>query len=195
MKMHLLSTVSRRTALAGAFALTVSLLAVAPRALVAADEGAGSIALAGHTFTFAKPWAEKQVTGSMRAAELSYDHADEALADLDLVFYHFPNQGGATRANLDRWIGQFEGEPEVSEEDLEFDGTKVVLLTAKGTFNESSGGPFSGNTTPRPDYTMLAAVIETDSGPVFLKLYGPDASVAAMKDDFKKLATSPFAKE
>lgn len=100
------------------------------------------------------------------------------------------------RQNLDRWIGQFAGEPEVNEEEMEFDGTKVVMLIATGTYNESSGGPFSGNTTAREDYTMLGAVVGTDTPRyVFLKLAGPKASVAAMKEDFKKLLTSPFTKE
>ncbi len=163
--------------------------------LSAAEEGEETLVLAGFTFKYAKPWKEKQVSSPMRAAELTFDHEDEKLDDLDLVFYHFPNQGGGTRANLDRWIGQFAGEPEVAEENLEFDGTKVSLLTASGTFNEPSGGPFSGNATPRENYTMLAAVVESPSGPVFLKLYGPNASVEAAKDAFKKLATSPFAAE
>lgn len=178
-----------------------AMFSVAAPSARAADEKKGSeeaaeetstIALAGHTFSYGEPWAEKQVSSPMRAAELSYDHEDGELADLDLVFYHFPNQGGGTRANLDRWIGQFAGTPEVEEEELEFDGTKVVMLVATGTYNESSGGPFSGNSTPRENYTMLAAVVETKSGPVFLKLYGPKDSVAAMRADFKKLLTSPF---
>jgi len=163
--------------------------------LNAAEEGGETIVLAGFTFKYAEPWKEKQVTSPMRAAELTYEHEDEKLEDLNLVFYHFPNQGGGTRANLDRWIGQFAGDPKVEEESLEFDGTKVSLLTASGTFNEPSGGPFSGNSTPRENYTMLAAVVESESGPVFLKLYGPNASVDAVKEAFKKLTTSPFAAE
>ena len=158
-----------------------------------ADKETSSFQVANHTFTFAKPWVEKQVTSPMRAAELSYDHADDDLEDLSVAFFHM---GGSMRDNLDRWIGQFAGEPKVEEEEMEFDGVKVVMLTATGTYNESSGGPFSGNTTARPDYTMLGAVVQTDTPRfVFLKLAGPKASVAAMKEDFKKLLTSPFAEE
>jgi hypothetical protein len=157
------------------------------------DSEVSSVQVANHTFSYAKPWVEKQVTSPMRAAELTYDHEDEKLDDLSVAFFHM---GGSMRDNLDRWIGQFAGKPEVEEEEMEFDGTKVVMLTATGTFNESSGGPFSGNTTERPDYTMLGAVIQTDTPRyVFLKLAGPKASVAAMKEDFKKLITSPFVKE
>jgi len=192
------SSIQMHRPLAALFAALVGIAVVGDSLksdLTAAEEGGETIVLAGFTFKYAKPWAEKQVTSPMRAAELTYDNADESLSDLDLVFYHFPNQGGGTRANLDRWIGQFAGDPKVEEENLEFDGTKVSLLTASGTFNEPNGGPFSGNSTPRENYTMLAAVVESKSGPVFLKLYGPNASVAAAKEAFKKLVTSPFTAE
>ena len=158
------------------------------------EKGAGTVEVANHTFKYAKPWAEKQVTSSMRAAELSYNHDDEKLDDLSVAFFHM---GGSIRQNIDRWIGQFAGEPKVEEEEMDFDGTKVVMLTATGTFNESSGGPFAGKSTARENYTMLGAVVETDNAArfVFLKLAGPNASVAAMKEEFKKLLTSPFAKK
>ena len=70
---------------------------------------------------------------------------------------------------------------------------KVTFLTASGTYMESSGGPFSGNKTPREDYTMLAAILPSPQGPVFLKLTGPNDSVAAMKKAFEEFAASPFA--
>ncbi|MEZ5432363.1 MAG: hypothetical protein R3F31_14535 [Verrucomicrobiales bacterium] len=35
----------------------------------------------------------KPVSSSMRVAELTYDIADEKLADVDLVFFHFPGGG------------------------------------------------------------------------------------------------------
>lgn len=154
------------------------------------DKEATTFQVANHTFSYSKPWVEKQVTSPMRAAELSYDHEDEKLEDLSVAFFHM---GGTMRQNLDRWIGQFAGAPKVEEEEMDFDGTKVVMLVATGTYNESSGGPFSGNTTPREDYTMLGAVVGTDTPRfVFLKMAGPSASVAAMKEDFKKLLISPF---
>lgn len=71
---------------------------------------------------------------------------------------------------------------------------KVTLLTAKGTYLESMGGPFSGNKTAKPDYTMLAAILPSEQGDVFLKLTGATKSVEAMGDAFMKFTASPFAK-
>jgi len=157
-------------------------------------EDAGSIKVSEFTFSFAKPWIEQQVTSSMRAGQLLYDHEDEALADVELVLFYFgAGGGGGTQANIDRWIGQFEGTPETKTEEKEMGGKKVILLTAKGTYLESMGGPFSGNKTPKPDYTMLAAILPSDQGDVFLKLTGPTKSVEAMGDAFMKFTASPFA--
>ena len=185
--------------LAAAFALVIGASAAddeksSDSASADTEKGTGTVEVANHTFKYAKPWAEKQVTSPMRAAELTYDHEEDELDDVSVAFFHM---GGSIRQNLDRWIGQFAGEPKVEEEEMEFDGTKVVMLIATGTYNESSGGPFSGNSTPRKNYTMLGAVVETDNAArfVFLKLAGPNASVAAMKEEFKQLLTSPFAKK
>ncbi|MDF1825202.1 MAG: hypothetical protein P1U68_11205 [Verrucomicrobiales bacterium] len=144
------------------------------------------------TFEFGEPWIRQQVTSPMRAGQLTYDH--ETLDDVDVVIYYFgEGQGGGAQANIDRWIGQFDGTPESTTEEKKVGDRSLTFLTAKGTYMESSGGPFSGNKTPRPDYTMLAAILPSEKGAVFLKLTGPDASVEAMKEDFIKFAESPFS--
>lgn len=152
-----------------------------------------SLKVSEFTFSFGEPWVRQQVTSSMRAGQLTYDHEDEDLEDVELVLYYFgQGQGGGIQANIDRWIGQFQGSPESNVEEREMGDRKVTFLTASGTYMESSGGPFSGNKTPRPDYTMLAAILPSPQGAVFLKLTGPTDSVAAMEDDFESFAASPF---
>ncbi len=157
-------------------------------------EEADTLAVSEFTFKYGKPWIRQQVTSSMRAGQLTYDHEDEKLEDVDLVIYFFgQGQGGGIQANLDRWIGQFQGTPESKIEEKEMGGRKVSFLTARGTFMDSMGGPFSGNKTPKENYMMLAAILPSDQGAVFLKLTGPQASVEAMKAEFEKFAASPFA--
>jgi hypothetical protein len=157
-------------------------------------EEAETLVVSEFTFKYGKPWIRQQVTSSMRAGQLTYDHADEKLADIDLVIYFFgQGQGGGIQANLDRWVGQFEGTPESKIEEKEMSGRKVSFLTAKGTYMDSMGGPFSGNKEAKTDHMMLAAILPSDQGAVFLKLTGPQASVEAMMTDFEKFAASPFA--
>lgn len=160
-------------------------------------EEAGSLKVSEFTFSFTKPWVQQQVTSSMRAGQFLYDHEDEALADVELVLFFFgAGGGGGIQANIDRWISQFEGTPETKTEEKEMGDRKVTLLTAKGTYLDTmaGAGPFSGAPkTAKPDYTMLAAILPSDQGAVFLKLTGPTKSVEAMGDAFLKFTASPFA--
>lgn len=146
------------------------------------------------TFKFGEPWIRQQTTSSMRAGQLLYDHKDEKLTDIELVIFFFgAGGGGGIQANIDRWLGQFEGTPESKTEEKEMGGKQVTLLEAKGTFLETmGGGPFSGPKTAKPDYTMLAAILPSDQGAVFIKVTGPNESVAAMRDAFDAFVASPF---
>ena len=174
--------------------ILAAILLLTPSAPLRAED-AESIKVSEFTFSFAKPWVSKPVASAMRAGQFIYDHEDEKLADVEMVIYFFgPGQGGGIQANIDRWIGQFEGKPESKTEEKEMGDKKVTLLTAKGTYLESMGGPFSGNKTAKPDYTMLAAILPSEQGDVFLKLTGATKSVEAMGDAFMKFTASPFAK-
>lgn len=152
-----------------------------------------SLAVSGLTFEFGDPWIRQQPARPMRAGQLLYDHEDEKLKDIELVLFHFGGSGGSTRANLDRWIGQFSPAPDAKEETKKMGDKEVIFLTATGTYMESSGGPFSGNKTPRENYTMLAAIIPGSEGNVFLKATGPKESIEAMKEAFMAFAASPFS--
>lgn len=146
-----------------------------------------------YTFKYGKPWKRMEVANSMRAGQLKYDHKDDKLQDPEVVFFYFgPRQGGGIEANMARWIGQFEGKPESEQETVEKGGKKIHFLEAKGTYLESSGGPFAGKKTARPGYLLLGAILESPEGAVFLKLFGEEKAVEALKEDFKKLAFSPF---
>ena len=177
------------------FALLATALLLTPSASLRAEED--NITVSEFTFKFDKPWVRQQAVSSMRAGQFLYDHADEKLADLELVIFFFgAGGGGGIQANIDRWLGQFEGAPESKLEEKEMGGKKVTLLTAKGTFLETmpGAGPFSGGPkTPKSDYTMLAAILPSEQGDVFLKVTGPTASVEAMREAFMKFTASPFA--
>lgn len=144
------------------------------------------------SFTVSAPWKEGQNTGMMTKAVLNYPV--EGGTALEAKFYHFgAGQGGDVESNVKRWISQFEGTPDVKKEEVAVaDGSKVTLLTITGTYLD--GPPFGGTKTPRPDYSMLGAILVGKDSPVFIKLTGPKASTTAAQEPFKKLATSPFNK-
>ena len=109
--------------------------------------------------------------------------------------------GGTVQANIDRWYGQF-AQPDGSEtktkattKKLELAGCKVTLVDIPGTYKDSPGGPFAGGrTVERPDYRMLAAIVETpDRGNYFLKFYGPAKTVTAHADGFRTMVEGMVA--
>jgi hypothetical protein len=160
---------------------------------VAQEAGTESLQAGEFTFKYGKPWEKMEVQSSMRAGQLKYNHSDEKLQDPELVFYYFgPGQGGGIEPNIERWIGQFEGEPKTERETVEVGGRKIHFLYAKGTYMESSGGPFSGTKTAKPNSMMLGAILESKEGAVFLKLTGEEKAVEAIKEAFIKLAKSPL---
>ena len=158
-------------------------------------EAPDSIAISGITFTPSADWTSQPPKSSMRAAELAIT-PEGATAPVIAVFYYFgPGQGGSVDANVARWIGQFEGEPATETKEHKFDGDKIVMIvTAKGTYMESMGGPLSGNKTPRPGYALLGAIVPGNDANIYIKLTGPEKDVAAIAENFAALANSPFKK-
>ncbi len=110
--------------------------------------------------------------------------------------------GGSVEANIDRWYGQFTQPDGSATKDkattkkLELAGCKVTLVDIPGTYKDSPGGPFAGGgAVDRPDYRMLAAIVETPDrrGNYFLKFYGPAKTVAAHADGFRAMVEGMVA--
>lgn len=164
-------------------ALLLTFCAAAARA---ADE---KLTVGQFDFVLASPWKKAENTGMMTKAVLAYPV--EGGSAIEAKFYDFGGPSGGIDANIQRWVSQFEGSPEVKKEELSFGATKVVLVTATGTYLD---GPPGGAKTSKPDHTLCGAIVAGDQSNVFIKMAGPKAPMAKAQADFKKLATSPFAK-
>ena len=168
--------------------LAAAVLSLCSLTAVAED---AKVTVGDFTFTAVPPWAVAQNTGMMTKAILS--HPIEGGPALEAKFYHFGSgQGGDVDANVQRWVGQFEGTPDVKKEEVEVSGSKVVLVTITGTYLD--GPPMGGSKTPRADYQMLGAILLGQDAPVFIKLTGPKATTAGIQEAYKKMALSPFSK-
>lgn len=103
--------------------------------------------------------------------------------------------GGSIEANIERWFGQFSQPDGSATKDhaalkkLSVAGCKVTLVDVSGTFRDMPSGPFAGGkTVERPDYRMLAAIVETPAqGNYFLKFYGPAVTVTKYVDGFQAM--------
>jgi hypothetical protein len=167
--------------------LVLALFCLLPLFLHAEDK---TITVGSLQFTVTAPWTQAQNTGMMTKAILNYP--TETGEPLVAKFYDFGNPSGGVEANIQRWVSQFEGTPEVKKDELTFGNTKVYLVTATGTYLEGMPG---GPKTSKPDSTLLGAILSSDESNIFIKMAGPKAAMARAREDFKKLVQSPFAKK
>ncbi len=183
-------------------ALAVALAACSDHASKARSKGALTVVplgqpiqVAGLSFAPPADWP-RGADRPMRVATLHPPAATGAADEAECgVFYFGKGEGGAIRANLDRWLGQLrtaEGQPKARfdrEEELVVDGVRIHEADVSGTFLWTPG-PISPEATPKPDWRLLGAVIEAPEGLVFVKLTGPAATVAKAQAGFEGMLRS-----
>ena len=126
----------------------------------------------------------------MRVAQYKLPKVAPDAEDASVVLYYFGSgQGGSTAANVERWIAQMKQEDgsaskdKAREENLEVNGLKVTTLDLSGTYVAETS-PGSGELLNKPGYRLRGAVIETAKGSYFLKLVGPEKTVAHWNESF-----------
>ena len=146
-------------------------------------------------FSFASPaaWEWVEVTSPMRKAQLKVPGKDAKSADV-IFFYFGESGGGGTKANVDRWLGQFVEPREkinAKVEETKVNNRTVTYVQADGTYK--SGVP-GGPTTPLPNTMLLGAILESEQGNVFIRMTGPIELVKDSAHDFKKMVTGALGK-
>ena len=144
------------------------------------------------TLTFARPaeWQQVENISPMRKAQLKIPNK-EGKAPGEIVFFHFgEGSGGGTKANVDRWFGQFEegrDKIEAKSDETVVGKHKVTYVQAQGTYQSGMPG---GQKTPQPGTMLLGAIIEDDAGSVFVKLTAPIELAKAAQPAFRKMVES-----
>jgi hypothetical protein len=137
-------------------------------------------------FTVPAGWIEEERTSSMRVAQYRLPKAATDTEDASIVLYYFgQGQGGSTAANIERWVGQMKQAEGSSpkEEKLEVNGLKVTAVDVGGTYVAETA-PGSGTFLNKPGYRLRAAVVETPNGSYYVKLVGPEKTVAQWNESF-----------
>lgn len=157
----------------------------------AVAEAARVFTIADGAFTLEAPagWQRVQPKSGMIETEFAIPSADGGATGRMTVM----GAGGSVEANIDRWHGQFvqpDGsatKDKASTKKLKVAGCDVTMVDIAGTFKDMPGGPFAGGKpVERPDWRMLAAIVETPGrGNYFLKFTGPAATVAGEADGFR----------
>ena len=151
-----------------------------------------TIADGGFSLSAPEGWKRVQPKSSIVETEFAIPSDGEGLQPGRMTVM---GAGGSVQANVDRWYGQF-SQPDGSAtkdkaatKSLKLAGCTVTLVDITGTYKDAPAGPFAGGkAVDRPDYRMMAAIVETpDRGNYFLKFYGPGKTVAGHADGFRAM--------
>jgi hypothetical protein len=165
---------------------------------VAAESRVFTIASGGLSLEAPEGWTRVQPKSGIVETEFSIPAAAEGAAPGRMTVM---GAGGSVQANIDRWYGQF-SQPDggatkdrATTKKLQIAGCTVTLVDVAGTYKDAPMGPFAGGkAVDRPDYRMLAAIVEVPGGgSQFLKFYGPAAAVEAHADGFRKMVEGMVA--
>ncbi|MEO6708976.1 MAG: hypothetical protein ABI054_13770 [Planctomycetota bacterium] len=140
-------------------------------------------------------WVTEQPSSGMRKAQFRLPHGEEAGEDASLVVYYFGGQGGSREANIERWVGQFEqpdGSPSaeaLQQSERKIAGLEVFDAALSGTYVAETA-PGSGERVNKPEWRMLASIVEAKDGPWYFKLVGPAATVAKWEQSYATFMNS-----
>lgn len=145
-------------------------------------------------------WKQEPPANRLRLAQFKIPAVEGDKEPAELVVSSFPGGGGGIDANLERWVKQFQGE-----------GRKVKITFGacpqgeyyfseiSGTYNRSIGPPIAGRTEAVPGSRSLGVILVVAKGDAkeayFLKLTGPDKTVAAAAEGFRASFGADAAKE
>ena len=128
-------------------------------------------------------WESSKPTSQLRLAQFSIPAVEGDKEAAELAIFAFGG-GGGVKANVERWIGQFDTEGRKAKTTIGKSKTgDYVLLEVSGTYKKPIGPPRLRKTEPMPNARMLAAIIAVEGkGNYFLKMTGPDKTVTAAAD-------------
>ncbi len=156
-----------------------------------------AVAIAGITWSAPEGWAAGKKSPMRAASYLIPPTKGDVEPAECAVFFFGPGEGGSVEANLTRWKGQFKREvdgkaaedgssPEATTTKRAFGDVNVTLLRMEGVFLWKPM-PMAPNAVEKPGYAMVGAVVEAPEGPVFFKLTGPRATVAAAEGELSRV--------
>lgn len=176
------------------FSLLAAVALLLPGLASAEDKNASATLQVGElAFAAATPWKVSGEKRPMSAGTITLPGKDGG-PELSAVFYHFgPGQGGDLNSNIQRWEAMFTAEPapKTAKEEFDFGKEKATLVSISGTY---TGSRFSPEKEPRQDWLLLAAVLPSAEGDVYVRFVGPSAAVAGAKEEFKKMLQTAAAK-
>jgi hypothetical protein len=131
-------------------------------------------------------WTVAPNPSPMRLATYKLPRAAGDSEDVDVAI---TRAGGGTEPNIQRWLTQFSQHAPEIRTVTTVRGLKVTVVDVSGTYG--SGGMMPGDApSTHPNWTLLAAIVETEASPYFIKITGPSATVHAARTGLDSLIRS-----
>jgi len=148
------------------------------------------------TFVTPPGWQTARPASSMRVAEFTLPKVADDAEDAQLVVYYFGAAGGGgVEANIERWVGQMQQTGGTASDAVakrttrKVNGLAVTLVDVSGTYvAEMTPGAAARNN--KPNFRLRAGVVETSNGPYYIKLTGPEKTVAKWDQAFEQFVGS-----
>ena len=139
------------------------------------------------TLNVPENWKQKAQVRDPRVAEFEVPPAGDDKEAGEFTVFFFGKQGaGSVQDNVKRWVGQLEEEGrKVKIVSGESASGKYTLVDLSGLYNKSVGPPIARKTKKLSGWRVINVVVETDAGPYFLKLDGPEKTIAAVENDVR----------
>jgi len=141
-------------------------------------------------------WKSGKPSSRLRLAQFAIPAAKGDTEEGELALFNF-GAGGSAKANIDRWIGQFQSdEREVKVKQGEVEAGKYFFVGITGTYMKPIGPPIAGQKKATPGSRMLGVILGIeDKGIYFFKMTGPDKTVAAQAAALRKSFGADAKKE
>jgi hypothetical protein len=136
-------------------------------------------------------WQRVEGGSTMRKASYKIAAVDGDPEDAEAAVYYFgQSSGGSTEANIQRWTAQFPDVPpnEVKKVERQANGMKQTIIDIQGTYDGSS--MTIRDVGKKPNFRMIAAIVETPAGSYFFKLTGPEKTVESARSAYLGLLDS-----
>lgn len=148
-----------------------------------------TITLLGYTTTVPAGWTPRAPSSSSRLAEYTIAAPDGSLGAEVIVYFFGKGVGGDVSANLTRWRGQFstpDGSP-VPEKITHDSAGAIPITIAEYTGTYARGIGAGDASQAKPGQTLVAAIVETPRGTMFVQLFGAAARVMPEREKLERL--------
>jgi len=136
---------------------------------------------------FPSDWKQEEPSSRMRLAQFKPPTAEGDDTASELAISSFDGDGGGVDKNFERWRDQFTGDTrKIKTTAGECEQGKYFVSDIKGTYVPPTFGQPGANKAPRPNYRSISVVLSHKKGTYFLRLTGPEKTVTAAADTFRK---------